>query len=101
MSAVMTLRAAGTTALETRTATGTPTAPIIGPTAGTMVATIIAAAVIAVASTTAIRALEAGSRIAANAGGITRKILARLGSTGTRSAGFAGEEDSIVFDTDG
>jgi hypothetical protein len=60
-------------------------------------ATIVTAAVVAIASATAKWALETGARIATNARGVARKILARFRSTRTRRASFAGKKDSVVL----
>ena len=89
----MTVRAAWT-AFESRTAAGTSAAAIWSAAATTA---IVAATVVAIASAAAVRTLEAGAWIAADARGITRKILARLGSAGARGACFTGKKDAVVF----
>ena len=55
----------------------------------------------AIASAAAIRPLEAGARVAANARGIAREILPGFGSAGTRGACLAGKKDAVVFRKDG
>src|SRR5258706_3949212 len=98
----MTMWAAGPGAFESRTAARTPATAIIGSTATTSVAaTVVTTAVVAIASATAVRPLETGPRVPANARGIAREILARLGCTGARGAGFTWKQDSVVFDTCG
>jgi hypothetical protein len=99
MTAVVTMRSAGA-AFESRAAAGTATT-LVGSTSSAMVAaTIVSAAIVAIASTAAVRPLEASARIATDARGIAREILARFGSTGTWGACFAGEKDSVVIGGD-
>ena len=77
-------RAAGATALESRTATVTPAA----------VGTATAAT-----ATTADGPLEPRARIAANAGGVARIIFPAGSSTGgARRASFAWQEEGVLFD---
>src|SRR5258706_15045637 len=98
----MTMWAAWAAAFESRTAARTPATAIIGSTATTSVAaTVVTTAVVAIASATAVRPLETGPRVPANARGIAREILARLGCTGARGAGFTWKQGSVVFDTGG
>lgn len=59
-------------------------------------AAIVSPAVIAIASAAAERPLEAGSRIAADARGLAREILARFGGAGARSARFTGKKNAVV-----
>src|SRR5438270_544695 len=96
MAAVMTMLATAGTTFEARTSAGT-TATAIWP--ATAAAAIVSAAIVAIASAAAAaeRPLESGAGIASDAGGVTREIRARLGSTGTRSAGFPGKKDAVVF----
>jgi hypothetical protein len=62
-------------------------------------ATAVWATTSAAITTTALRALESSAGIAADAGGIARKIFARSGSAAdTRGASFAGEENDVVLD---
>jgi hypothetical protein len=82
------------TAFESRTAAGTSAAAAVWSAAASA---IVAAAVVAIASAAAVRPLEAGAWIAADARGIARKILSRLGSAGARGACFAGKKDAVVF----
>jgi hypothetical protein len=95
----MMTRTAAWAAFEARAAAGASSTAIGSTaTAGTMVAaTIVAAAIIAIASATAIGPLEASARIATDARGIAREILARFGSAGTRCARFSGKQDAVVF----
>jgi hypothetical protein len=81
------------TAFEPGTAAGT-SAAAIWPAGATA---IVASTVVAIASAAAVRPLEAGARIAADARGIARKILAGLGSAGAWGACFAGKKDAVVF----
>src|SRR5712672_3269580 len=92
----MTMLAAAWTAFESRASAGTA-ASTIWPAA--TAPTIVSAAIIAIASAAAAaeRPLESSSRIAAYARGVTREIRARLGSARARCAGFAGEQDAVVF----
>ena len=85
MMATVVARAAWAAPIEARTAT-VPTTAI-----GTSTA-------IAAAATTAERPLEAGTRVAADAGGVTRKIFAALGTGCARTTRFPGQEDSVIFD---
>jgi hypothetical protein len=93
-------RATGTAgaAFESR-ATWTATVwATITTTVGTSATAVWTATAAAIASTT-LWALETGAGIAADAGGITREIFARSGSTANAwSARFTGEQDDIVFD---
>jgi hypothetical protein len=68
---------------------------------GTSTTAIWTASAAAITSTT-LRALETRAGIAADAGGIAREIFARSGrATHARSAGFAWEQDDVVFDDRG
>jgi hypothetical protein len=93
MAAVVTRAAAGT-AFESRTPAGTAATTIIWPATAS---TIVSAAIIAIASAAAERPLEAGARIAADAGGVAREIRARLRSAGTRRARFTGKKNAVIF----
>src|SRR5882757_8940161 len=92
----MTVLASTWTAFESRTSAGAA-ASTIWP--ATTASSIVSAAIIAIPSATAAaeRPLESSSRIAAYARGVTREIRARLGSARARCAGFAGEQDAVVF----
>src|SRR5882762_10760203 len=92
----MTVLASTWTAFESRTSAGTA-ASAIWP--ATTAATIVSAAIIAIPSAAAAaeRPLKASTWIAAYPRGVTREIRARLGSAGARCAGFAGEQDAVVF----
>src|ERR1700738_2909564 len=97
MTTVLAVRTAGTAAFESRTAAGTATASIIWSAAAIVGAAIVAAVVVAIASAAAIRPLEPCARIAANARGVAREILARLGRAGARGACLTGKEGAGVF----
>src|SRR5882757_3205407 len=92
----MTVLASTWTAFESRTSAGAA-ASTIWP--ATTASSIVSAAIIAIPSAAAAaeRPLESSSRIAAYARGVTREIRARLGSARARCAGFAGEQDAVVF----
>jgi hypothetical protein len=90
----MTVLAAAWTAFESRTSAGTA-ASTIWPAA--TASPIVSAAIIAIASAAAERPLESSTRIAAYARRVTREVRARLGSARARCAGFAGEQDAVVF----
>src|SRR5712672_2745437 len=92
----MTMLAAAWTAFESRASAGTA-ASTIWPAA--TASSIVSAAIIAIPSAAAAaeRPLESSSRIAAYARGVTREVRARLGSARARCAGFAGEQDAVVF----
>jgi hypothetical protein len=94
---MVTMRATWPAAFEARTATRTAAATI-GSTGATIFApTVVAAAIIAIAPATTVRSLETGPRIAADARGIAREILPRLGGAGARGACFAWKQDGIVL----
>ncbi len=89
-----TARTAGT-AFESRTGR---TATAITSAIGTS-ATAVWAATAAAISSAALWALESSVGIAADTGGITRKIFTRsCGAADARGAGFAGKQDHVVFD---
>jgi hypothetical protein len=89
--------AAGT-AFESRAGRASPVWSAIWSAIGTAATAVRAATAAAVASTT-LWALETGARIAANAGGITRKIFARSGGAAdTGGASLTGKQNDIVFD---
>jgi hypothetical protein len=73
-------------------------APAVWTTIGTAATAVWAATAAAITSST-LGALETGARIAADTGGITRKVFARSGSAAdARGASFAGKQDDVVFD---
>lgn len=90
---MMTMRATWTAAFEPRTTAGTAAPAIIGSTTST----VVASAIVAIAPAAAVRPLETGPRIASDARGIAREILARLGSAGARCAGLAGQKNAVVL----
>jgi len=94
VAAVMTMLAAAWAPFESRAATGTAATAIWSATAAS---TIVSAAIIAIASAAAEGPLKAGTRISAYPRGVTREIRARLRSARARCAGFAGEQDAVVF----
>jgi hypothetical protein len=89
--------AAGT-AFESRAARTTAVRTTIAAAIGTA-ATAVWAATAAAITSTALWALETSAGIAADAGGITRKVFARSsGAADTRGTGFARKQDDVVFD---
>jgi hypothetical protein len=65
-------------------------------------ATAVWTASAAAITSTTLRALESRARVAADASGVAREIFARSGRAGdARSAGFAREQDDVVFDDRG
>lgn len=60
-------------------------------------AAIVSAAVIAIASAAAEGPLETGSRIAADARGVAREILARFRGAGARGARFTGKKNTVIL----
>jgi hypothetical protein len=89
--------AAGT-ALESRAGRASAVWTTVWAAIGTAATAVRAATAAAIASTT-LWALETGARIAADAGGITRKVFARSGGAAdTGGASLTGKQNDIVFD---
>jgi hypothetical protein len=100
MTAVVprTTGAAGT-AFESRAGRASAVWTTIWAAIGTAATAVWAATAAAIASPT-LWPLETGARIAADAGGITRKFFARSGGAAdTGGASLPGEQNDIVFDT--
>jgi hypothetical protein len=89
--------AAGT-AFESRAGRASAVWTTIWAAIGTAATAVWAATAAAIASTT-LWALETGARIAADAGGITRKFFARSGGAAhTGGASLTGKQHDVVFD---
>jgi hypothetical protein len=98
MTAVMARTAAGA-AIEARTTGRTATAIGASTTFWTTTAAVWAASTSTITPATAKGALETGTRIAADTGGVAREVFARSGrSANPRRTRFTGQQDDVVLD---